>query len=224
MTGDTDSHVVEVEELLVRPGTYFNPQTEVVVMVDDSPSIDQEIFNMEAYEGADWVRISDEVPVDEDALDRTLQEFQTAYHPGRARLGLRDRARAGRRGVRRGRGRAGPRTRGPGRMSDYTVVKRDEASTHERVPRLRRDALLHPRGRRRAGRDHLALDAAGTGGEGSYGHRHKDQEEIYLVVAGNLTFKVGDDVFEVGPHTAVRVASDAYRSVHNDSAPRTRSW
>jgi hypothetical protein len=82
VTGDTDSHVVEVDELLVRPGTYFNPQTEVVVIVDDSPSIDQEIFNMEAYEGADWVRIADEVPVDEDALDRTLQEFQTAYHPG----------------------------------------------------------------------------------------------------------------------------------------------
>jgi hypothetical protein len=82
MTGDTDSHIVEVEELLVRPGTYFNPQTEVVVVVDDSPSLDQEIFNMEAYEGADWVRISDEVPVDENALDVALQEFQTAYHPG----------------------------------------------------------------------------------------------------------------------------------------------
>ena len=39
---------------------------------------------MEAYEGADWVRISDEVPVDEDALDRTLQEFQTATTRERA--------------------------------------------------------------------------------------------------------------------------------------------
>ncbi len=57
----------------------------------------------------------------------------------------------------------------------------------------------------------------GTGGRGSYGHRHADQEEIYLVIRGTLTFKVGDDVFEVGPHTAVRVASDAFRSVHNDS-------
>ena len=55
--------------MLVRPGTYFNPQTEIVVIVDDSTSIDQEIFNMEAYEGSDWVRVSDEVPVDEDSLD-----------------------------------------------------------------------------------------------------------------------------------------------------------
>ena len=84
MPTDPDSHVVELDELLVRPGTYFNPQTEVVVIVDDSPSIDQEIFNMEAYEGADWVRISEEVPVDENALELTLETFQTRYHPGAA--------------------------------------------------------------------------------------------------------------------------------------------
>lgn len=37
---------------------------------------------MEAYEGADWVRISDEVPVDEDRRDQLLESFQTNYHPG----------------------------------------------------------------------------------------------------------------------------------------------
>ncbi len=57
----------------------------------------------------------------------------------------------------------------------------------------------------------------GTGGRGSYGHRHKTQEELYLVVDGTLTFKVGDDVFEAGPGTAVRVAPETVRSVHNDS-------
>lgn len=56
----------------------------------------------------------------------------------------------------------------------------------------------------------------GTGGRGSYGHRHMTQEEIYLVTAGAVTFKVGDDVFEAGPGTAVRIAPDALRSVHND--------
>jgi mannose-6-phosphate isomerase-like protein (cupin superfamily) len=56
-----------------------------------------------------------------------------------------------------------------------------------------------------------------TGGRGSYGHRHKTQEEIYLVVDGTLTFKVGDDVFEAGPGTAVRVAPETVRSVHNDT-------
>ncbi len=74
--------MTELEELADVPGTYFNPQTEVLLVVDDSASIDQEIFNMEAYEGADWVRISDEVPVDEEQRDRLLEEFQTRYHPG----------------------------------------------------------------------------------------------------------------------------------------------
>jgi hypothetical protein len=79
---DIDSRVVEIEDALLRPGTYFNPQTEVVVVVDDSASIDQEVFNMEAYEGADWVRIADDVPIDEDARDAALMAFQTHYHPG----------------------------------------------------------------------------------------------------------------------------------------------
>jgi uncharacterized cupin superfamily protein len=56
----------------------------------------------------------------------------------------------------------------------------------------------------------------GTGGRGSYGHRHKTQEEIYFVVSGELTFKVGDDVFKAGPWTAVRLGPRALRSVHND--------
>jgi hypothetical protein len=79
---ETEDRVVEADELLVRPGTYFNPQTEVVVVVDDSTSLDQEVFNLESYEGADWVRLSDEVPVDEQRRDEVLEEFQTHYHPG----------------------------------------------------------------------------------------------------------------------------------------------
>jgi hypothetical protein len=79
---DAESRVMQLEELTDVPGIYFNPQTEVVVVVDDSASIDQEVFNMEAFEGADWVRISDEVPVDEEQRDRLLEQFQTHYHPG----------------------------------------------------------------------------------------------------------------------------------------------
>jgi hypothetical protein len=77
-----EENLYEVEELLNQPGTYFNPQTEVVVVVDDSASLDQEIFNMEDYEGSDWVRISEETPIDEDNRDRILESFQTHYHPG----------------------------------------------------------------------------------------------------------------------------------------------
>lgn len=75
----------ELDDLLIRPGAYFNPQTEVMVIVDDSPSIDSEIFNMEEFEGADWVLISDEPPVDESRRDEMLEEFQATYHGGDGR-------------------------------------------------------------------------------------------------------------------------------------------
>jgi hypothetical protein len=76
-----DPRRFELDELVNRPGTYFNPQTEVLMVVDDSPEMDAEIFNMEEYEGADWVLISDEVPVDEHRRDELLETFQTRHQP-----------------------------------------------------------------------------------------------------------------------------------------------
>jgi len=57
---------------------------------------------------------------------------------------------------------------------------------------------------------------AGTGGKGSYGHRHKTQEEIYFVASGTLQFKLEDEIVEVGPGTVVRVAPEVARSVWNE--------
>ena len=42
-----------------------------------------------------------------------------------------------------------------------------------------------------------------TGGKGSYGHRHKTQEEVYFVASGTLQFKL------------VRVSPEVARSVWN---------
>ena len=75
----------ELDELIIRPGTYFNPQTEVMIVVDDSPSMDSEIFNMEEFEGSDWVLISDDLPVDESARDELLENFQATFHGGDGR-------------------------------------------------------------------------------------------------------------------------------------------
>ncbi len=79
-----DPRRVELDELVNRPGTYFNPQTEVLVVVDDSPALDTEIFNMEEFEGADWVLISDETPIEEHQRDELLERFQIHYHAGAA--------------------------------------------------------------------------------------------------------------------------------------------
>jgi mannose-6-phosphate isomerase-like protein (cupin superfamily) len=57
---------------------------------------------------------------------------------------------------------------------------------------------------------------AGTGSKGSYGHRHKTQEEIYFVISGTLQFKLEDEIVEVGPLSAVRVAPSTVRGVWNE--------
>ena len=71
----------ELDELIIRPLTYFNPQTEILIVVDDSPELNGEIFTMEEFEGADWVLISDEIAVDEHQRDELLEAFQIRHHP-----------------------------------------------------------------------------------------------------------------------------------------------
>jgi hypothetical protein len=80
-----DERRFELDDILVRPGSYFNPQTEVLLVVDDSPAMDQEIFALEEFEGADWVLIADDVPVDEARRDELLETFQATYHGGDGR-------------------------------------------------------------------------------------------------------------------------------------------
>jgi len=55
-----------------------------------------------------------------------------------------------------------------------------------------------------------------SGGKGSYGHRHRTQEEIYFVISGTLQFKLDDEVVDVSGGTAVRVAPGVVRSAWND--------
>jgi mannose-6-phosphate isomerase-like protein (cupin superfamily) len=57
---------------------------------------------------------------------------------------------------------------------------------------------------------------AETGSKGSYGHRHKTQEEVYFVLSGTLQFKLEDEIVDVGPKTAVRVAPSVVRGVWNE--------
>ena len=55
-----------------------------------------------------------------------------------------------------------------------------------------------------------------TGGKGSYGHRHKTQEEVYFVMSGKLQFKLGDEVLDLEEGSVVRVPPETWRSVWND--------
>jgi hypothetical protein len=77
-----DPRRFEIEDLVNRPGTYFNPHTEVLIVVDDSAEADAEVFTQEGFEGADWVLITDETPVDEHRRDELLERFQVQHHAG----------------------------------------------------------------------------------------------------------------------------------------------
>ena len=102
-------------------------------------------------------------------------------------------------------------------MSDYTIAEREHAfdfmAEYPGYGEMRSYTAA-------LGAEQVAFTwrrmPAGTGGRGSYGHRHKSQEEIYFVVSGEVTFKVDDDVFKAGAGTAVRLSPQALRSVHND--------
>ena len=78
----SDPRRFQLDELTIRPGTYFNPQTEVLIVVDDSPEVDHEIFNMDDFEEAEWVLISEDSPLDEHKRDELVDLFEVAYQPG----------------------------------------------------------------------------------------------------------------------------------------------
>ena len=72
----------DLEDAVQRPGTYFNPITEILLVVDDSSSIDRELFADVDVEASEWVLVTDEVPVDDTVRDESIERFETRYHGG----------------------------------------------------------------------------------------------------------------------------------------------
>jgi hypothetical protein len=67
----------DLDELVTRPGTYFNPQTEVVLVVDDSASVDLELLEDEDETGGEWILVGDEPAIDEHRRDELVEAFET---------------------------------------------------------------------------------------------------------------------------------------------------
>jgi hypothetical protein len=78
----TKARRFQLDELTLRPGTYFNPQTEIMIVVDDSPEVDHEIFEADEFDGAEWVLIADDAPLDEHKRDELVERFQLTHQPG----------------------------------------------------------------------------------------------------------------------------------------------
>ena len=69
----------QLDEITIRPGTYFNPQTEIMIVVDDSPEVDHEIFESDEFDGEEWVLIAEDSPLDEDKRDDLVERFQLSH-------------------------------------------------------------------------------------------------------------------------------------------------
>jgi hypothetical protein len=76
----------DIEELVTRPGTYFNPQTEVVLVVDDSASVDLELLEDADEDEGEWILLGDDPAVDEHRRDELVEAFETR----RARSAVRE--------------------------------------------------------------------------------------------------------------------------------------
>jgi mannose-6-phosphate isomerase-like protein (cupin superfamily) len=46
-----------------------------------------------------------------------------------------------------------------------------------------------------------------------FGHRHAEQEEVYVLISGTAVVKVDDDEVELRPLDAIRMAPDAMRAL-----------
>ena len=82
----TKARRFQLDELTLRPGTYFNPQTEILIVVDDSPEIAHEIFDADEFDGVEWVLISEDSPLDEHRRDELIERFQLTHQPGAEHL------------------------------------------------------------------------------------------------------------------------------------------
>jgi len=49
----------------------------------------------------------------------------------------------------------------------------------------------------------------------SVAHRHKQQEETYLVIDGDVEIKLEDEIVKLKPFDAVRVSRDTARALRN---------
>jgi uncharacterized cupin superfamily protein len=58
----------------------------------------------------------------------------------------------------------------------------------------------------------LALEGVKPGRRQAFGHRHEEDEEVYVIVSGSGRMRLDDEVIEVSPMDAIRVATGVMRS------------
>ena len=95
----------------------------------------------------------------------------------------------------------------------YTIRNLEE--TEDSAPKHGMGELQEarfPREDLQAERTGLAFHRLKPGKRQGFAHRHDQAEEVYVVIAGGGRMKVGDDVLELRPLDAIRVAPELVRS------------
>ena len=97
-------------------------------------------------------------------------------------------------------------------MSDYTIVnlKQIEDSAGDNAANV--EAHF---GRKHLNSEHLGLShfRYAPGYHPANGHSHREQEEIYIVVGGSGRIRLNDEIVELRPWDAVRVAPSTIRAL-----------
>jgi mannose-6-phosphate isomerase-like protein (cupin superfamily) len=99
-------------------------------------------------------------------------------------------------------------------MSDYT--KQNLKEVDNAAPKFQMPEEMEARFARRAiggkslGLSHMTL---APGFRIPFGHKHAQQEEVYVVVRGSGRVKVGDEIVELVPWDAIRFGKDVMRQM-----------
>ena len=106
-------------------------------------------------------------------------------------------------------------------MSDYTIMRAADAPDFSGEAPGAFLGYGRPMGAAQLALNVRVLEpkmAAGPpGSDPSWGHGHRTIEEIYFVLAGEVTIKLDDDVTTLGPRDAVLIPPDTVRAVRNDT-------
>jgi mannose-6-phosphate isomerase-like protein (cupin superfamily) len=97
-------------------------------------------------------------------------------------------------------------------MAAYTMKNLQDVDNS--APESAGDGLEARFARKHLDSEHLGVSyfRYGPNFRAPYGHRHREQEEAYVVVGGSGRMRVDDDVLELNRWDVVRVAAQAVRA------------
>jgi mannose-6-phosphate isomerase-like protein (cupin superfamily) len=105
-------------------------------------------------------------------------------------------------------------------VSDYTIMRRAEAPDYTGEAPGAFLGYARPMGAEQLAFNVRVLAPHSThmppGGDPGAGHSHDTMEEIYFVVSGEITIKLGDEVVTLGPLDAALIPPATVRSYRND--------